>query len=183
MKKALIALNATALLMSSLFQAGAMAEDISSSLSVSGNVYQGPTGSCAVVLDKTTVNLTSSAATMVNQNQPMNGEGEPVKITLTGRDDCYHALTDHKLAFKLTGTADSADGTVLANSNTSSDAAQGIGIGLYDMHKNTPLRINQDTIAAEAMGTMIALNLVKLNGQEVTSGTVQGALTVQVERL
>lgn len=183
MKKSLIALNAMALLMSSLIQAGAVAEDAAATLNISGTVGKGSLGSCTAVLDKTAVTLTGNISSMANQNDPLNDDGQAVKITFTGSDECYFAAMENKLAYKFIGTADNAEGTVLANSDASYEGAQGIGIGVYDLRKKTLLKINQDSLPAAVGGSMLGLNLVKLTGQEVKGGHVQGSLTVQVERL
>lgn len=185
MKKLLIAFNASALLLTSLFQANALAEDSAAIMNINGTVGKGVASACGVKLNKSSVKLTANVSTMINQNEPIQ-EGEEVVLTLDGNAECYQLAEQGKLIYKFTGQADNADGTVLANSYPVNGAARGIGIGIYYISAyshDQPLRINKDSVMVNPLSNVIGLTLVKLNGQDAKGGNIQGNLTVQVERL
>lgn len=135
MKKSIIALHASALLISSLLQAEALAVDNSAQLNITGSVTQGNALPCYVQLDKWVVNLKNNLAMMSYQNEPIQ-QGEAVMILLGETQplstQCFNLASQKKIAYRFIAPPDNADGTVMANSDTTSGAAKGIGIGLYD---------------------------------------------------
>ncbi|CCJ77356.1 hypothetical protein BN135_2420 [Cronobacter muytjensii 530] len=56
-----------------------------------------------------------------------------------------------------------------------------MGVGLYDISDEV-IKVN-DTVAATTNGYSLKLGLVKLAGQTASVGSVQSALTIQIERL
>ena len=86
------------------------------------------------------------------------------------------------MALQLHGQADDADGTTLANTDSSDVAAKGVGIGIFDKDL-APLDINNNQISAPASSSSIFLQMVKLNNQTPVEGTVHGSLTIDVVRL
>lgn len=185
MKKLLTTLHVSALLIIGSLQVSASAEDSTATLNINGTVGKGIASACTMKLDKATVKLTGNTSTMINQNEPIK-EGEDVVLTLNGGAECYQLAEQGKLIYKIMGNADNADGTVLANNDTSANAATGIGIGIYNIHSynhNQQLRINKDSVKVNPLVNAIGLTMVKLNGKEVRGGNVQGTLTIQIERL
>ncbi|EBY8275685.1 type 1 fimbrial protein [Salmonella enterica subsp. enterica serovar Braenderup] len=103
-------------------------------------------------------------------------------MTISGDEQCNDLVSQGKMAYKFIGTADNALGTSLTNTLTGESAANGIGIALYNTDGQI-LSINKDTVTATTTPTHLGLGLVKLDGQEATAGSVQGSLTIQIERL
>ncbi|WP_424264340.1 fimbrial protein, partial [Cronobacter sakazakii] len=80
---------------------------------------------------------------------------------------------------------DNADGNVFSNTDTSGNAASGVGIGLFKSDK-TPIDVRETYTIADKTNystNFIGIQLVKLKGQTVTSGSVTGNITFQIERL
>lgn len=188
MKKLTTLLTSSALLMAGVLNTSAHA-DMPNTLNIFGSVGSG-TPPCIVHLDRTAVDLMGSPSSMINQNETVK-TGANVTINLTSTNSvfgaqCVTLAEDGKISYRVIGTADNADGNVLANTDTSNGAAQGVGIGISDSTYASnikPLRINQDTIKIKNPYNTISLALVKLNGQQLTSGFVKGSLTIQIERL
>ncbi|MND81480.1 hypothetical protein D3C80_732790 [compost metagenome] len=78
--------------------------------------------------------------------------------------------------------ADDAEGTTLANSDTSAGAAKGIGIGLFDA-SYAPITINSNQINTNTGNGQILLQAVRLNTQVPVEGTLNGSLTLNIIRL
>lgn len=180
MKKTVLGMAVSALFMVGAAQAEVNPNDVSATLSVTGTVTANESV-CAVDLSDTTVVLSEDISTMVEAGQaPTNFKN--VMIRTKGDSNCQAMLSQGKLAYKFLGTADSVDGSTLANSASVENAAKGVGIGLYNID-GTSLKINEDTVPATTTGYNLRLSLVKLTGQDASAGDVQGALTVQIERL
>ncbi|NCH72322.1 fimbrial protein [Cronobacter dublinensis] len=180
MKKTILGLAISAMFMVGAVQAETNANDVSATLSVTGTVTANDSV-CSVVLSDSTVALNGDVSSLVEAGQkPANAKS--VIIRTQGDNNCTTLLSQGKLAYKFLGTADGVDGTTLANSASAESAAQGVGIGLYNM-EGTSLKINEDTATATSTGYTLQLGLVKLSGSEPTAGDVQGSLTIQIERL
>lgn len=179
MKKSILGLAVSA--MFAFGAAQAATNDISSTLNISGNVTNSDTG-CTVILNNNTVDISGDITTLATQGAPAT-PAKLVNMAITGGTVCNNLAEQNHIAYKLVGTADDADGNVLANSFTGEGAASGVGIGLYDQEGNV-VAINSGAIAVHTpLSTPLGLALVKLTGQEQVSGTVQGSLTIQIERL
>jgi type 1 fimbria pilin len=176
-KKSILAMAVSAMFMVSAAQAETNPNDVSAVLTVSGTVTESQ--NCAVQLSQSSVALDADVTTLQAQGAT-NSQVSGVSLSIDG---CSALVTKGQLAFKFIGTADDALGTSLANSSTGEGAASGIGIALYDVIGNV-VNINSDTMTVNANNVnKLGLGLVKLDGQEATAGSVQGSLTIQVERL
>ncbi|EOC0587570.1 fimbrial protein [Cronobacter sakazakii] len=187
MKKSVLGLAVSALFMVGAAHAETNPNDVSATLSVTGTVVESISDQCSVNLSTNSINLESDVADLVNQGDAtlINAAGvKTVRLSIAGGSECQDQVAQGKMAYKFTGTADDADGTVLANGNVSTSAATGVGIGLFTVD-HTPIKINQDTMAATSNvgGDILAINMVKLNGQKAVAGDVAGSLTIEIERL
>ncbi|EOI3503125.1 fimbrial protein [Cronobacter dublinensis] len=183
MKKTILGLAVSAMFMAGTVQAETNANDVSATLSITGSVTPAEF-SCAVQLSTNTINMVVDTDKLVPQGQNGLAEGnnESLFISVAGDDQCAVLAGEGKIAYKFVGTADNADGTVIANSATGDNAAAGVGIGLYDDAGNV-IKINDDTVVAKTTKNMLVLSAVKLNGQTVTTGNLSGSVTIQIERL
>lgn len=162
-------------------QANVNASDTAAVLTVKGNVTN--VGSvCGVNVSQNNVSLAGNLDDLAPQSSVGGAPAATVELTIVGNTSCYEMLAHSKLAYRLLGTADNADGNVLANADTSAGAASGIGVRLADRDGNT-LAINESTLLAGSAPTRLGFNLVTLNGQEAIPGTVHSTLTIEVERL
>lgn len=173
MKKTFMALT-----IASLFIAGAaQAQDHSTTVNINGQI-NGDHTECSVFTSKSTITLSGLVADL-----PKQGEHATTPVVLD-----YNIMSNSaescigKVAVVLHGEADNADGTTLANSDTSPEAAKGIGIGLFDTNLD-PITINSNQITSNTNAGQIYLQAVKLNGQDAVEGTVHGSLTLDIVRL
>jgi len=180
MKKTMLAFAVSALMVAGAAQAATDANDQSATLSVTGSVTK--EFSCAVNLSQTTVSINADLEDLKAQgiqHVPTNS----VELTVSGGTDCNDMVSQGKIAYTFHGTADNADGNVVANSLTDSTAARGVGIGLFDLHGNS-IALNNGILSANAGGpTQLGLDVVSLMNQAPTAGAVQGQVTIQIERL
>lgn len=180
MKKSLLGLAVSALFVVGAVHAETNPNDVSATLTVSGSVTASQS-ICTVNLGQSSIALSADVTSLVSQGAsttPVN----TVDMTIDGDDQCKTLVSEGKMAYKFLGTADNAMGTSLANTVAGDGSAAGIGIALYD-NAGQVLSINKDTIAATSTASHLGLGLVKLDGQEATAGSVQGSLTIQIERL
>lgn len=104
----------------------------------------------------------------------------PISLSISGSEECYALVVSNHLGYRFVGIPDDSEGTVLANSDTSSLAAEGVGIGVFDMHgKFLDIKKTVPTASLDR----ITMQAVSLKGQRPTVGNVSGNLTVQIERL
>lgn len=179
MKKTLLAVA-----MSTLFVFGAAqaeSNDVSATLNITGSVTNSDTG-CTVVLPVNTLSVDGDVALMNEQGAATTTPTKIVNMSVVGGAACDSLASQGKLAYKFIGTADSADGNVLANTMSGEGAASGIGIGLFD-ENGTVVNINSGTLPVISGMTKLGMALVKLKGQDAVGGAVQGSLTIQIERL
>ncbi|EOV9673182.1 fimbrial protein [Cronobacter turicensis] len=193
MKIRLLNTALAALLLAGMAQAIA-STDSSAGLTLSGAITPLVTG-CEISLSKQLVYLEGNVSRLPHQG---TNAINPSSITayITGKDmegagslECSEAVKAGQIALKFTGTADNVEGTVLANSYTESNAAKGVGIGVFGPGNYPPVAINSGllqylTPLPDLRGAIqFNVELVKLTGKEVTPGNVAGALTIQIERL
>lgn len=162
----------------------AYADDVPAQLNIQG-VVTSEAVACSVYLDKTSVSLLGNTDELISQTDAIK-TGVNVLINVASNYSensmkCRDLADQGKLAYRFVGTADNADGISLANNNVTTSGAKGVGIGLYTA--GTLVRVNQDTVTATSWGNTLSMTLVKLNGQQPTSGKVESTLTVQFERL
>lgn len=184
MKKSLLGLAISTLFMVGTAHADTNPKDVSAVLSVNGVVNH--VSSCAVHLGSNIISLSSDIDKLTPQGDAGSDNMQIAEISLAGDDECSTLASLGKIAYKFLGTADTAAGTSLANTDLGASAASGVGIALYQVNNgNGVLRINQDTMLAapSTAVSQLGLGLVKLDGQEVKAGAVLGALTIQIERL
>lgn len=182
MNKALPGLLVSSLLTTAFAYAEVNPNDTAATLSVTGEVTH--VFSCAVNLSKQSVSLNKNADDLHTQNSALASDIlDVVDITVDGDAECSEMALNQQIAYKLLGTADNADGISLANNDLSEGAAKGIGINLYDIRHNHIVRVNQDNLNTVGTTAHLGLGLVKLTGQEVTAGSLQSSLVVQIERL
>lgn len=180
MKKSILGLAVSALFVVGAAQAETNPNDVSATLIVSGTVTANQSA-CTVNLGQTSISLAADVSALVLQGTstvPVN----TVDMVINGDEQCKALVSQGKMSYKFIGTADNAMGTSLANSVVGEGTATGIGVALYTPDGQI-LSINKDTMAASETPTHLGLGLVKLDGQEATAGTVQAALTIQIERL
>lgn len=161
--------------------AQATTDDVSVNLALTGTARNSD-DMCSVALNTNAINITGDLS-----NMPMQGStatpARQIIVSIIGGADCNKLVEQKRIAYKLMGTADSADGNVLANEFTGENAASGIGIGLYDEFGNV-IPINSGMLMAKSqLSTLLGLGAVKLNNQTRVGGTLQGSLTVEIERL
>ncbi|WP_312983303.1 fimbrial protein [Atlantibacter sp.] len=166
-------------------QGNAQAEDVGATLSITGSVTQSIAQSCSMYLSKNAVALLGDVSNLVKQGEDFKA-GASIDVSIGANSStaaCKQMADEGKLAYKFMGIADDADGTVLSNSEISTGAAKGIGIGVFDSETKKLLKINEDTILAKSWANTFNVAMVKLNGQTATAGAVKSALTIQFERL
>lgn len=168
------------LLISTLFVAGvAQASDVPATLSISGTATNMLAG-CTVVINPSTISLESVPLNAMPWQGGDSIPKNPVSVSISGSSECYALALANRLAYRFVGIPDAVEGTVLANTDTSSQAASGVGIGLYDMHGKF-MNI-QDSVLVTNLERM-SMQVVSLKGQRATEGSVTGTLTIQLERL
>ncbi|WP_436894169.1 fimbrial protein [Siccibacter turicensis] len=186
MKKIIITTHLSVLLILGVSDQAALAEDVATSLAITGSVTQSSAYACSLYLNKSAVALLDNTSKMIAQDENGTG-GANIFISIGGNshtNECKALAAQGKLAFKFVGLTDDAEGTVLRNNDNTFGAAQGVGVGVFNGDdKFTPLKINKDTLNANAWGNTIIVQMVKLNGQTVKAGSVKSSLTVQFERL
>lgn len=135
---------------------------------------------CIVTPSESSVSLLELPDTLIKQGDSAT---TPVTVHLKvdGGDKCTSLVDTGKIAFRFSGTADSADGTALANSLTDSTAAKGVAIGIFD-GDNKPVEVNSGLLPAKT-DTTFGLQMVQLTGQEAVGGNINTSVTVEIERL
>ncbi|ELY6247405.1 type 1 fimbrial protein [Cronobacter universalis] len=182
-----------AMLMASTAQAMADTQDQPAHLSISGVIAPSVAG-CSVSLDKSVVYMQENINRLPMQgNNAVNPTAVMAYISGInpagqGSVECNDAVKDGHIALKFTGTADSADGTTLANMYNESNGAKGVGIGIFGPTKE-PVAINTGLLENLALlpdlrgAIQFNVEMVKLTDRPVSAGVVASALTVQIERL
>ncbi|ELY7392776.1 fimbrial protein [Cronobacter universalis] len=183
MKKSILGLTVSALFMVGAAQAATNPNDISADLQITGSVVSDITSACTVSPSQDSITLPSQEVNALIE-QGANAESVvPVTLRIVGGTDCSNLVTGGKMAYKFTGVSDNAEGTALANQDTTAQGATGVGVGVF-RGDNTPVRVNStDSLPAYQEGTTIGLSMVKLAGQTPQAGRVSAALTIEIERL
>ncbi|EPN9528786.1 fimbrial protein [Cronobacter malonaticus] len=165
--------------------------DIPATLSISGQLKNAPSPYCQITLSNSVIALTSDTGSLVEQGKNATSISllsftvGPVSGPQEEYSECGRKIYDGKIAVRFTGTYDNADGTTFANTATGDNAASGVGIGLFRTD-NTPIDVREIYNIKDKTsysGNFIGLQLVKLKGQTVKTGSVAGNITFQVERL
>lgn len=175
MKKAL-----SALIMAALFSSNAaLADDISATLNISG-VVKPAEFSCTVLLSESSVSIIENSDTLIKQGENATSP-TLIHVSVDGVPQCAELVKEGRILYKFQGTADNADGTVLANALNDATAAKGVGIGIFN-GENKPLVVNNGRLPATE-DTVFGLQMVQLTNQEAVAGNINSTLTVQIERL
>lgn len=179
MKKSLSLFVTAALLAAGAVHAEINPRDSSAKLDVRGVAFN-PNANCKVELHPTTISMESTIDQLHVQDTDQL-PAEIVNLTVNGDSSCLTMVSEGKMVYRFIGIADDATGKVLANADTSAQAATGVGIGIFSYLGN-PIALNTDTINATT--DKFGLRLVSLDREvPATTGNVTGTLTVQIERL
>ncbi|WP_171997694.1 fimbrial protein [Cronobacter sp. JZ38] len=175
MKKVLSGLISATLLMAS----AAQATDIAANIAISGTLRPAEF-SCSVALSESSVSILENSDTLIKQGDNATSP-VIVRASVYGGAECDKLVEEGKIAYKFTGAADDADGTVLTNSLNDETAAKGVGIGIFN-EQNELVPVNTGRISAQGGGTF-GLQMVQLKNQEAVAGNINSTVTVQIERL
>lgn len=187
MKKLTLAL----VMSSTLFAGQTLAQDVSHGMTIYGRLETAKSG-CTVLMSKYILNLSHDDKSLPVQGKTINSSSADDHIYIQlGGENCDASEGYSKIGLKFLGTADNIEGNTLANTNTSTEAANGIGVQLADMSNQiiTPNVTIAKFPGAGANPTDLTasfplyFSLVQLKNQEATPGNVQTNLTVQIERL
>lgn len=166
-----------ALTLISVFMAGAaQADDHSATVSINGSITGDNTG-CSVLTSKDSLTLSGQLADLPTQGGNAIAPASLTYSIVSEGESCID-----KIALVLHGEADNADGTTLANTDTSPESAKGIGIGVFDSNFS-PITINNNKINPMTDIHTIYLQAVRLNGQVPVEGTLHSSLTIDIVRL
>ncbi|ELY2857079.1 type 1 fimbrial protein [Cronobacter dublinensis] len=169
------------------------AQDIGQDMVIYGRLQTAASG-CTVLMSKYVLTLHHENEKLPVQGSDINpfNADDHVYVQLGGKS-CDADEGYKNIGLKFLGTADSIEGNTLANTDTSSTAAQGVGIQMTDMKHNliTPNVTIATFPSADKNGEAtnltasfpLYLSLVSLKGQQSTQGNVSTNLTVQIERL
>lgn len=169
------------------------AQDLGHDMVIYGRLQTAASG-CTVLMSKYVLTLHHENKSLPVQGSDINpfNADDHVYVQLGGKN-CDADEGYKNIGLKFLGTADSVEGNTLANTDTSSTAAQGIGVQLTDFeHKLITPNVTVATFpGANKSGDAsnltasfpLYLSLVSLKGQESTQGNVATNLTVQIERL
>lgn len=187
MKKLIPGLALVAVSFSTATFADATPQDVSATLAISGTLTTSKSDYCQILLNKSVIDLNATAGGLIEQGQ--NGTStEEMSFSVSSINQisqCDKQIYDGKIAVRFTGTYDNADGTAFANTATGDNAAAGVGIGLFN-HDKTPLDVSEIYKLPAGSNTatgVIGLQLIKLKGETVKTGSVTGNITFQIERL
>jgi type 1 fimbria pilin len=188
---------ALALTLSSIMLAGttaAQADDASHGMSIYGRLETAKSG-CTVLMSQYVLNLNHDDRYLPVQGDYINFSRADNHLYIQlGGENCDANEGYNNIGLKFIGTADSIEGNTLANTNTSTDAAKGVGIQLTDMSYNIitpnvtvakfPIAEMIDSSSTTSTASFpLYFSLVQLKNQKATPGNVQTNLTVQIERL
>ena len=187
MKKMTFCMTVAALFISGAVNAQSLTQDASATVAVTGNITVEE--SCAVVLSKQSVTLNTKASDLVNEGEDASTI-EPVTVNIVGtrdNNDCPDRIAEGRIGVKFTGTADNSEGSTFANTASQSDAAKGVGIGVFNKNKQ-PINANKGILQLGDYDVGIdeaefGLQLVKLKNQTVSPGNILGMITVEIARL
>jgi len=168
-------------------------QDISHGMTIYGRLETAK-NDCTVLMSKYIIALSQSDKYLPDQGTTLGSERADEKIYVQlGGEHCNAEENYNHIGLKFIGEADKFGGETLANVNTGSDAATGIGIQLTDIQNqiltpNVTISKFPRTKAGSDPATTTAsfplyFTLVKLKNQTATPGKVQTNLTVQIERI
>ncbi|EOU9538375.1 fimbrial protein [Cronobacter dublinensis] len=150
---------------------------------------------CTVLMSKYVLNLHHDDRTLPVEGAALINKSradDHIYVQLGG-ENCDADEGYKNIGLKFLGDTTGEENRVLANMDTSSQGAQGIGVQLTDMFNKTiyPNKTIARFPAADPDGNPVSVSasfplyftLVHLKGQEASVGNIQTNLTVQIERL
>lgn len=157
--------------------------DTAAYVEITGSVKDSTPVECSISSSVHSVSIHSDISNMIEAGDKANNM-TLVPIQISGNDACKDLIDQGRIGYKITGTADESDATILKNADSSETHAGGIGIGLFSPDQS-PLELGKTVMVTSAnmTNTGIGFQAVKLAGQTVTSGSLQGNVTVEIERL
>ncbi|MBE4895986.1 MULTISPECIES: fimbrial protein [Enterobacter cloacae complex] len=172
-----------ALLVSGSAMAVGSTTDNSAYVSITGSVSDSSAAECTVTSSVHTVSIHSDISNMIEAGDNATNMSF-VPIQVSGDIGCRQLIDQGRIGYKITGIADESDATVLKNADSTDTHAGGIGIGLFSLDQS-PYELGKTVVVtSENMSkTGIGFQAVKLPGQTVTSGSLLGNVTVEIERL
>lgn len=179
MKKNSMALAISGLFLACTGLAHADSADTAATLSISGDV-KGAEFSCAVIMSESSVSIIESPDALIKQGDNATSP-KAIHLSVAGEERCATLVSEGKIAYKVLGIADNADGTALANDLTDETAAKGVGIGIFDAN-NKPVNVNTGRLSATE-DTVFGLQMVQLTNQQAVAGNINATASVQIERL
>ncbi|EOU9560235.1 fimbrial protein [Cronobacter dublinensis] len=188
MKKIFLGLAITAALSCSAVHA----EDLSSNLSISGSIREAA-GNCSVVPSVSSITVGGNTDELIEQGQHSDYLQATFHVNVDGDAHCLTQVNEGHISVTFSGQHDGTAGAfpVLANTDLGPEAAQGVGIGLFNAenngsfnNSNAPINVDgSSSITMTDKGISLGMQLVKLKGQNPSGGTVHGALTIDITRL
>jgi type 1 fimbria pilin len=166
------------LLLACAGQANAEGNDASATLSISGTVHS-TDFACAVMVNKGQISLIETPDALIKQGDNATHPVQ-VKVSINGGDECQALVEQGRMAFKVVGVADNAEGTTLANRLSDDSAAKGLGIGIFD-EDNKPFNVNTGKITKGE--TIFGFQVVQLSNQSAVEGNINTVASIQIERL
>lgn len=179
MKKNIVCLMVSGLFLASTGLAFADSTDTPATLSISGAVKDAGF-SCAVNMSESSVSIIENPDSLIKQGDNATSP-KAIHLSVAGEERCATLVSEGKIAYKVLGTADNADGTALANDLTDETAAKGVGIGIFDAN-NKPVSVNIGRLSATE-DTVFGLQMVQLTNQQAVAGNINATASVQIERL
>ncbi|WP_105632095.1 fimbrial protein [Cronobacter dublinensis] len=169
-------------------------EDTGHDMVIYGRLESAKSG-CTVLMSKYVLNLHHDERTLPPEGSALinNSRADEHVYVQLGGDNCDADEGYKNIGLKFLGATTGESNHVLANTDTSSQGAQGVGVQLTDMFNK--IIYPNETIArfpgADPDGNPVSISasyplyftLVHLKGQDATVGNIQTNLTVQIERL
>lgn len=179
MKKNVLGLMISGLFVVSAGLAHAESSDVAATLTISGTV-KNTEFSCIVNMSESSVSIMETPDALIKQGDNATSPKE-IHLSVDGDERCDALVTEGKIAYKVLGIADNADGTALANDLVDETAAKGVGIGIFDADKK-PVSVNTGLLNAHE-DTVFGLQMVQLTNQQAVAGNINATASVQIERL
>ncbi|WP_436894167.1 fimbrial protein [Siccibacter turicensis] len=182
MKLSLSGLIVSTLFMATFAQAEITAADVPATLTITGTATTDAQALCTLSASVSSVYLRGDVSSLIEQGE--NADNMTfVPLRIEGNAQCDTLIEQGRLSYHFTGTADSVQGTALANSSNGDTAATGVAIGLFD-NRGKSVSINTTAFTVSQTAAQgVGFQVVKLKDQVVTAGKVHGVLTIDIERL
>ncbi|MBE4994531.1 hypothetical protein INF73_21900 [Enterobacter cloacae complex sp. P6RS] len=185
MKKCIMGAAIAMALTVSMAHAATNPDDKAAVLNIAGHV-NAPAAGCAVTLSTSSINISADQENLHWYTDHISSVDQAgvVEIGLDTTNSICKELSDqNRIAYTLNGTATpEGSNIVLANTDTSSTGAQGVGVSMYDAESLHQFKIGETIMPDANAKARIYLGLVQDNGF-MTPGNVNSSLTVNISRL